>query len=127
MAEVLGVVVSALTVVDMTVKLGSSAIKLKKLWDQVQDTPSEISQLVTQVELLNAVLAEADAMFDQVYINHLETLVTDLQQQMMMANRPRRSIARLKFTLKKDLIQNCQEKLQVALQMVVLSQNTRIL
>ncbi|KAL0782557.1 hypothetical protein CaCOL14_000463 [Colletotrichum acutatum] len=144
MAEVLGVVVSALTVVDMTVKLGSSAIKLKKLWDQVHDTPSEIGQLVAQVELLNAVLAEADAMSDQVYstnnnpsvislnycqhaVNHLETLVTDLQQQMTMANKPRRSIARLKFTLKKDLIQNCQNKLQVALQMVVLSQNTRIL
>ncbi|KAK1724507.1 uncharacterized protein BDZ83DRAFT_578573 [Colletotrichum acutatum] len=125
MAEVLGVV-------------------LKKLWDQVHDTPSEIGQLVAQVELLNAVLAEADAMSDQVYstnnnpsvislnycqhaVNHLETLVTDLQQQMTMANKPRRSIARLKFTLKKDLIQNCQNKLQVALQMVVLSQNTRIL
>ncbi|KAK1528306.1 hypothetical protein CPAR01_12864 [Colletotrichum paranaense] len=60
MAEAFGVVVSAFTVVEIAGKLGSSTIKLKKLWNEVQDVPREINQLVEQVDILNAILTEMD-------------------------------------------------------------------
>ncbi|KXH29771.1 hypothetical protein CSIM01_05537 [Colletotrichum simmondsii] len=143
MAEAFGVVVSAFTVVEIAGKLGSSTIKLKKLWNEVQDVPREINQLVEQVDILNAILTEMDVELSkagtpsigtsdaslrccQQVANELEILATDLQQQILTAKKSRRSITKLRVTLKKDLIQSCQQKLQFALQMALLSQNTRI-
>ncbi|CCF40308.1 hypothetical protein CH063_02321 [Colletotrichum higginsianum] len=65
MAEVFGVVVSALTVAEMAGKFGASIVKLKKLWDEVQDVPNEIAHLVRQLEILRPVLAEMEAEFSQ--------------------------------------------------------------
>ncbi|KAK1458881.1 hypothetical protein CMEL01_01880 [Colletotrichum melonis] len=143
MAEAFGVVVSAFTVVEIAGKLGSSTIKLKKLWNEVQDVPREINQLVEQVDILNAILTEMDVELSkagtpstgtsdaslrccQQVANELEILATDLQQQILTAKKSRRSITKLRVTLKKDLIQSCQQKLHFALQMALLSQNTRI-
>ncbi|KAK1500445.1 hypothetical protein CABS01_10169 [Colletotrichum abscissum] len=143
MAEAFGVVVSAFTVVEIAGKLGSSIIKLKKLWNEVQDVPREINQLIEQVDILNAILTEMDVELSQAgtpsigtsdaslrccqqVANELEILATDLQQQILTAKKSRRSITKLRVTLKKDLIQSCQQKLQFALQMALLSQNTRI-
>lgn len=144
MAEAFGVVVSAFTVVEIAGKLGSSAIKLKKLWNEAQNVPHEISQLVEQVDILNTILTEMDRELSQAgaasigtsdaslrccqqVANELEILLTDLQEQILTAKKSRRSMTKLKVTLKKDLIQSCQQKLQFALQMALLSQNTRIL
>ncbi|KAJ0297162.1 hypothetical protein COL516b_010901 [Colletotrichum fioriniae] len=143
MAEAFGVVVSAFTVVEIAGKLGSSAIKLKKLWNEAQNVPHEISQLVEQVDILNTILTEMDRELSQAgaasigtsdaslrccqqVANELEILLTDLQEQILTAKKSRRSMTKLKVTLKKDLIQSCQQKLQFALQMALLSQNTRI-
>ncbi|EXF83553.1 hypothetical protein CFIO01_00695 [Colletotrichum fioriniae PJ7] len=143
MAEAFGVVVSAFTVVEIAGKLGSSAIKLKKLWNEAQNVPHEISQLVEQVDILNTILTEMDRELSQAgaasigtsdaslrccqqVANELEILVTDLQEQILTAKKSRRSITKLRVTLKKDLIQSCQQKLQFALHMALLSQNTRI-
>ncbi|KAJ0322820.1 hypothetical protein COL5a_008647 [Colletotrichum fioriniae] len=65
MAEAFGVVVSAFTVVEIAGKLGSSAIKLKKLWNEARNVPHEINQLVEQVDVLNAILAEMDRELSQ--------------------------------------------------------------
>ncbi|KXH42053.1 hypothetical protein CNYM01_08403 [Colletotrichum nymphaeae SA-01] len=143
MAEAFGIVVSAFTVVEIAGKLGSSAIKLKKLWNEAQNVPHEISQLVEQVDILNTILADMDRELSQAsapsigtsdaslkccqqVVNELEILATDLQQQILTAKKSRRSITKLRVTLKRDLVQSCQQKLQFALQMALLSQNTRI-
>ncbi|KAK1688432.1 hypothetical protein BDP55DRAFT_655910 [Colletotrichum godetiae] len=143
MAEVFGVVVSAFTVVEIAGKLGSSTIKLKKLWDEVQEVPSEMNQLVGMVDILNATLTELDRAFDKagdpnfgtldVSLNwcqqaatDLDTLATDLQQQIATAKRFRRRITKLKVTFKKDLIRSCEQKVQTALQILSLSLSTRI-
>ncbi|KAL2880151.1 hypothetical protein SGCOL_004536 [Colletotrichum sp. CLE4] len=131
MAEVFGVVVSAFTVVEIAGKLGSSTIKLKKLWDEVQEVPSEMNQLVGMVDILNATLTELDRAFDKagdpnfgtldVSLNwcqqaatDLDTLATDLQQQIATAKRFRRRITKLKVTFKKDLIRSCEQKIAVS-------------
>ncbi|KAK2016496.1 hypothetical protein LZ32DRAFT_80181 [Colletotrichum eremochloae] len=138
MAEVFGVVVSALTVAEMAGKLGGGIIKLKKLWDEVQDVPNEISQLVQQLEILTSLLAAMESEFTQqtekVYRNSLnycqqvvadlDALVEDLQSRIDAAKKSRRNITKLKVTFKKEQIRGYQEKIQFALQLLSLSQQT---
>ncbi|KAK2037782.1 hypothetical protein LZ31DRAFT_560155, partial [Colletotrichum somersetense] len=138
MAEVFGVVVSALTVAEMAGKLGGSIIKLKKLWDEVQDVRSEITQLVLQLELLRSVLAEMESESTQqtrkVYrdsmgycqqvVAELDALVEDLLSRIDTAKRSRRNITKLKATFKKEQIRDYQEKIKFALQLLSLSQQT---
>ncbi|GJC87660.1 hypothetical protein ColLi_10498 [Colletotrichum liriopes] len=136
MAEVFGVVVSALTVAEMAGKFGTSLIKLKKLWNEVQDVPNEMAQLFRQLELLRPVLAEMESEFTQqthkVYQNsaanlsggELDALAEDLQSRINAAKRSKRNITKLKVTFKKDQIRSYQEKIQFALQLLSLSQQT---
>ncbi|GKT57535.1 hypothetical protein ColTof4_09527 [Colletotrichum tofieldiae] len=143
MAEVFGVVVSALTVAEMAGKFGTSLIKLKKLWNEVQDVPNEIAQLFRQLELLRPVLAEMESEFTQqthkVYQNsaanlsmeycqqavgEFDALAEDLQSRIDAAKRSKRNITKLKVTFKKDQIRSYQEKIQFALQLLCLSQQT---
>ncbi|KZL78236.1 hypothetical protein CT0861_07881, partial [Colletotrichum tofieldiae] len=143
MAEVFGVVVSALTVAEMAGKFGTSLIKLKKLWNEVQDVPNEIAQLFRQLELLRPVLAEMESEFTQqthkVYQNsaanlsmeycqqavgELDALAEDLQSRINAAKRSKRNIAKFKVAFKKEQIRSYQEKIQFALQLLCLSQQT---
>ncbi|KAK1639336.1 hypothetical protein BDP81DRAFT_420784 [Colletotrichum phormii] len=102
-----------------------------------------MNQLVGMVDILNATLTELDRAFDkagdpnfgtldvslklcQQAANDLDTLATDLQQQIATAKKFRRRITKLKVTFKKDLIRSCEQKVQTALQILSLSLSTRI-
>ncbi|TIC97482.1 hypothetical protein CH35J_006618 [Colletotrichum higginsianum] len=143
MAEVFGVVVSALTVAEMAGKFGASIVKLKKLWDEVQDVPNEIAHLVRQLEILRPVLAEMEAEFSQrthrvhrdsaanlsmeycqQAVGELDALAEELQSRINTAKRSRRHITKLKVTFKKEQIQAYQNKIRFALQLLALSQQT---
>ncbi|KAK2025417.1 hypothetical protein LX32DRAFT_642776 [Colletotrichum zoysiae] len=143
MAEVFGVVVTALTVAEMAGKFGGSIVKLKKLWDEVQDVPNEIARLVRQLELLRPVLAEMESGFTQQThkachnsaanlsmeycqqaVAELDALAEDLRSRIDAAKRSRRNITKLKVTFKKEQIRGYQEKIQFALQLLSLSQQT---
>ncbi|KAK1584995.1 uncharacterized protein LY79DRAFT_591847 [Colletotrichum navitas] len=118
-------------------------VVLKKLWDEVQDVPNEISQLVRQLEVVRPVLAEMESEFTQqthkVYHNsaanlsmeycqqavaELDALAEDLRSRIEAAKRSRRNITKLKVTFKKEQIRGYQEKIQFALQLLSLSQQT---
>ncbi|WQF81257.1 hypothetical protein CDEST_06271 [Colletotrichum destructivum] len=143
MAEVFGVVVSALTVAEMAGKFGASIVKLKKLWDEVQDVPNEIAHLFRQLEILRPVLAEMEAEFSQrthrvhhdsaanlsmeycqQAVGELDALAEELQSRINAARRSRRHITKLKVTFRKEQIQAYQDKIRFALQLLALSQQT---
>ncbi|KAJ4996284.1 hypothetical protein K4K48_008765 [Colletotrichum sp. SAR 10_66] len=146
MTEVLGVVASALAVAELTGKFGVSIVKLKKLWDEIQDVPEEMNRLMRRLEILKPVLAEMEAEFIQqrykVYhnsaanlsieycrqaVDDLGALAEDLQMKISAAKRTRRNITRLKVSFKKETIRNYQERIDFALQLMSLSQQTHIM
>lgn len=146
MAEVLGVITSALAVAELTGKFGISVVKLKKLWDEIQDVPEEMNRLMRRLEILKPVLAEMEAEFVQqhhkVYhnsaanlsieycrqaVDDLEALAEDLQMKISAAKRTRRNITKLKVSFKKETIRNYQERIDFALQLMSLSQQTYIM
>lgn len=56
MAEVLGIVASGIAVGQLASEVTSSIIKLKGYWDQVKEPPSEIRQLLLEIDSLNLIL-----------------------------------------------------------------------
>ncbi|TDZ51514.1 hypothetical protein CTRI78_v007600 [Colletotrichum trifolii] len=139
MAEAIWLVSSIITVVGVAGKLGISVIKLRKLWDEVQDVPESIHQLIIQLELLKPVLAQMEAEFINPEhgvnsstalaanmslqycvdaVGNLETLVEDLGRQVSAAKKSKRSYAKFKVTFKKDVIKSYQEKIQFSLQVL---------
>ncbi|GKT44827.1 uncharacterized protein ColSpa_05008 [Colletotrichum spaethianum] len=145
MAEVFGVVVSAMTVAGMVSKFSTSIFKLNRLWEEVQDVPSEISQRIKQLAIAKPILEEMEnglrggqhgihhssaaglsMEYCQQAINELEVLAEDLQCRISNAKRSRNFI-KLKVTLKKDVLQRYHERIQFALQLLALSQQTYII
>ncbi|KAK6853839.1 hypothetical protein PG995_010651 [Apiospora arundinis] len=52
MAEPLGVVASGIAVAQLGVATGGAVLKLKQLWDQINDTPETISDLIERIDLI---------------------------------------------------------------------------
>ncbi|KAK1997367.1 hypothetical protein LX36DRAFT_721161 [Colletotrichum falcatum] len=147
MAEVFGVVVSALTVAGMASTFSASILKLNRFWGEVQDAPGEISQHIRQLAIVKPMLEEMEAGlrdegrqrrvrdssvaglsmgYCRQAVDELELLAEDLQGRIGRARRSR-GLVRLKVTLKKDVLQRYHERIQFALQLLALSQQTYII
>ena len=145
MAEILGLVSGVITVAQLAGQVGASVLRLKSLWGEVKDVPESINALMMQLELLDLVLSEMDDEFprmqsilstDRLAIlslkhsrqakKNLDHLVNDLQLQISSAKRLKRGIAKVKVTLKKDLIRTYQDRLTNTLQLLSLSQQTHL-
>ncbi|KAH8674930.1 hypothetical protein BGZ61DRAFT_520818 [Ilyonectria robusta] len=143
MAEVLGIVSSVITVIETAGKLGSSAIKLKQLWDEVQYVPESIKRQMQHLDMLTPVLEDMEYEFQQTrnmvrndrtarrslencrkVVSDLEELVEDMQSQVTGAKKGRRTTAKFKVTLKKAVVQEYHERLGSALQLLAMSQQT---
>jgi len=146
MAEIIGVVSGVLTLAGVAGKAGASVLTLKRLWNEVKDVPDSINFLMMQLEHLDPVFQDMENEFSQVRaaiqndsrtnlsqqyarqaVQDLEGLVNDLQQQLSSKKGMKGNIAKFKVTLKKDLVRSYQERLQHALQLVSLSQQTHLM
>ncbi|KAF6842850.1 hypothetical protein CMUS01_02652 [Colletotrichum musicola] len=117
MAEVFGAVASALALAELFAK---SVSKVKKLWDEVQDVPDEVAWLLEQ-------LGHYKLAACRVAVENLEALAVDLQSQINVAKKPKRNIAKLKVSLKKDAIQKHQQRLNFIFNMLSMSVNAQSL
>ncbi|KAJ4013732.1 hypothetical protein NW766_005971 [Fusarium irregulare] len=146
MAEILGLASSIITVVGVAGKLGTSTIRLKRLWDEVQDVPASVQRCIEHLELLAPALEEMDNEFQRITtmvqndsaakrsleysrkaVAALESLVRSLETQLTTAKKGRRLVAQLKVRMKKEVIEEHQQQLQSVLQLVTLSQQTYLM
>ncbi|KAG5813708.1 hypothetical protein H9Q74_003811 [Fusarium xylarioides] len=65
MAEILGLASSIITIVEVAGKLGTKTIRLKRLWDEVQDVPASIQRCIEQLEILAPAIEEMDHEFER--------------------------------------------------------------
>ncbi|KAG4285897.1 hypothetical protein FPRO06_07157 [Fusarium proliferatum] len=146
MAEILGLASSIITIVEVAGKLGTNAIRLKRLWDEVQDVPASIQRCIEQLEILAPAIEEMDHEFEETRnmiqndsaakrsleysrkaVETLETLVRDMETQISAAKTSRRLVAQLKVRIKRDVIEDHQLRLTSALQLLSLSQQTYLI
>ena len=146
MAEILGLVSGVITVAQVAGQIGVCVLRLKTLWSEVKDVPDTINALMMDLELLDPMLSEMATQLSQVQnivqtdrlaistlersrqaLRNLECLVNDLHQQVSSKKRLKKGIIKVKITLKKELIRTYQERLQNALQLLSLSQQTHLM
>ncbi|SCN93857.1 unnamed protein product [Fusarium fujikuroi] len=146
MAEILGLASGIITIVEVAGKLGTNTIRLKRLWDEVQDVPASIQRCIEQLEILAPAIEEMDQEFEKTRnmiqndsaakrsleysrkaVETLNTLVRDMETQMTAAKTSRRLVAQLKVRIKRDVIEDHQQRLKSALQLLSLSQQTYLI
>ncbi|KAI8680351.1 hypothetical protein NCS57_00315600 [Fusarium keratoplasticum] len=146
MAEVLGVVSSIIAIVGVAGKLGTSTFKLKRLWDEVQDVPTNIQRCIEQLEILAPAIQDMESEFErtremvqndtaakrsleysQKAMDTLDALIKDMEGRIESARRGKKLLTQLKVRLKKDVLEEHQQRLQFALQLVSLSQQTYLI
>ncbi|KAF4464222.1 hypothetical protein FALBO_8956 [Fusarium albosuccineum] len=146
MAEILGIVSSVITIVEVAGKLGASTIKLKRLWGEVQDVPTSIRRCIEELELLAPAIEEMDIEFQRTRdmvqhdsaarrsveysrkaIRTLETLVKDMEGQIASERKSKKLLAQFNVRLKRNVIEEHHHRLQFALQLVNLSQQTYLI
>ncbi|WZH47331.1 uncharacterized protein QYS62_008475 [Fusarium acuminatum] len=146
MAEILGLASSIITIVGVAGKLGTSTVRLKRLWDEVQDVPESIRRCIDHLELLAPAIEEMDNEFQQTRhmvqndnaakrsleysrkaVETLETLVRDMESQITATRKRKRFVAQFKVMIKKEVMEEHQRQLNSALQLVSLSQQTYLM
>ncbi|KAI1317632.1 hypothetical protein F5Y16DRAFT_145306 [Xylariaceae sp. FL0255] len=126
-------------------QVGSSIIMLKKLWDELQEVPTSIADLLEQIDCLAPILSQAEQSFRQADLPQilwdnamadtsamycrkalvaLSDLIDDLSAQLNSSSKRRVKIACVKILLKKDQIKRLEKKLQRAVQLLTLAQQS---
>lgn len=145
MAEALGIAASGIAVAQLSSQVGGAVFKLKQLWDEVKDVPEDIADLMEQIDCLGPVFWEAENNFDQsglpsivwdqlasksttMYcrkaLGNLTQMVNELSRQIGNPSKSRRKIAAAKVLLKKDLLKKLERRLENAVRMLTLAQQS---
>ncbi|XXH06018.1 hypothetical protein Hte_012463 [Hypoxylon texense] len=145
MAEALGIAASGIAVAQLTSQVGGAVLKLKQLWDEVKDVPEDIADLMEQIDCLDPVLWETENNFNQgglpsivwdrlaskrttTYcrkaLHNLTQMVDELSLQINNSKGSRRKIAAVKVLLKKDLLKKLEKRLENAVRMLTLAQQS---
>lgn len=140
MAEVVGLVASSLTLLEVANKVTSGLFQLKRLWDEVKDVPETIREILTRLDVLLPVVIEIDKDFQKGAaisgnsaavlslsycrnaINELTSVIDDLSRNIESVKGFRRNAARVKVVLKKDALSKYERKLEWAIQLLLLAQ-----
>lgn len=145
MAEALAVAASGIAVAQITIQVGSAVVKLRRLWGEIKDVPDDITDLMDQIDCLDPVLLGAENGFNQgdlpssvwdslaskpatTYcrkaLQDLTTMVDELNTQISNAKRGRRKLTAVKVLLKKDTLKRLEKRLENAVKMLLLAQQS---
>lgn len=146
MAEALSIASSVIAVVQVAGKLGTSTLALKRLWDEVQDVPAGISICIEHLDMLTTTLDDMDGELQQTrdvaqnsnagkkslqYCHRvkteLEAMVLDMQQQIHDARKGKRTLTKFRVKLKKAAVEEYQQRMQYAIQLLTLAQQTYLM
>lgn len=145
MAEALGIAASGITVAQLSSQVGGAVLKLKQLWDEVKDVPEDIADLMEQIDCLDPVLWETENNFNQgalpsivwdelaskkttMYcrkaLHNLTQMVDELNHQINNSNKYCRKMAAIKVLIKKDILKKLERRLENAVKMLTLAQQS---
>ncbi|KAF4912403.1 hypothetical protein CGCVW01_v011147 [Colletotrichum viniferum] len=144
MAEALGLASGVIAVVDVATKVGGASIKLKRLWDEVNEVPSALlekaelvqgwDELFEQAELQlatqtlpslvnNKMLLQKSAKKARCILAELQVMIDGFLEQSTIGRRYRRKVGSTKVVLRKSEVKALDEKLDEALTQFQMAQS----
>ncbi|ETS88140.1 hypothetical protein PFICI_01968 [Pestalotiopsis fici W106-1] len=143
MAELVGLVASSIAIVETAGKVAGAVLTLKKLWDEIQDVPDTIRNLMTEIEVLEPILTVIEDDYNNTgtpipndrasnlalaycrkAVTDLEDLVRHLSVNLQAARRSKRGKAKVRVILEKDTLKKLQDRMQAAVRLLTLAQQT---
>ncbi|KAF7531687.1 hypothetical protein G7054_g8639 [Neopestalotiopsis clavispora] len=132
MAELLGVVASAITVAEVAAKAGGAIPKLKKLWDEVQNVPETIQDLLQQIEIIDPMIWEMENELNTYRTSIINPMLFDDTAMRRSTQYSRESLQKLsdivddeaKVVLKKQVLADLEARLRKALTLLSLAQQS---
>jgi hypothetical protein len=143
MAELVGMIASAVTFGTVVAQLTRSITCLKDFCEQIRNLPSDINWLVRDIEILGLVLSDIEAEFVQKPITPgvndskhvrqslefcreaavgLEITYKDLVQDIQSGSRIPRSYAMMKLVMRRSRVEKYKSRLQDVIRLLLLSQ-----
>lgn len=143
MAEVVGVVSSAITFATLALQVGKSVQNLKDYWDSMRDAPDDLKWLVRQIEVFGSIINDIDAdlsqnpvalaiknsqhasqslRFCEEAVKALNLLCKDLLQDVDSSSRLRRTYQAAKIVLRQRKIEKHISRLHDVVHLLMLSQ-----
>ena len=93
MAEAVGIVASSVTIGTLASGITSSVFKLRSYWDQIQDAPDDIRDLLVELEDLSCIIADIE---DDQQRNPMSSMVLDSTSSSRCLQRCKQGADRLK-------------------------------
>jgi hypothetical protein len=143
MAEIVGLVASSIAIIETAGKVASAVLTLKKLWDEIQDVPDTIRNLMTEIEVLEPILTAIEDDFKSTgaplpndrasqltlaycrkAVEDLDDLVQNLTIKLDAVKRVRRVKAKFRVSLEKESLRRLQDRMQAAIRLLTLTQQT---
>ncbi|KAK7926534.1 hypothetical protein PG985_003532 [Apiospora marii] len=145
MTEPLGVAASGIAVVQLGVATGGALLKLKQIWDQVEDAPDTISDLIERIDLIYPSVWDFEHQFTHSGLPPLlwdsstairsvaycrkalakfSVVIDDLSTQITSSRRFRRRLGAIKVVLRKDELKRLEGQLRNSLEILQFAQTT---
>jgi hypothetical protein len=142
MAEVIGVVASGISIVQLAGQVTACTLKLKAYWDEIREAPTEIKYLVREIDALSLILSQIQDGYtggENVYLQHslklcrdgaeeLKRLVDEMEMKLSLGGggRWRRKVGAAKVVLKKEEIKRLKGRLESAVRLLGLAHQSYI-
>lgn len=143
MTEVLAIVASGIAVEQAASQLASGLLKTRQLWEQIQNAPERVSDLLADLDVIGALLGDVERQFTsgrlpptfwndatarrssrlcQEAVERLEELCRSLQKHLESPKRSRRMLGAAKVVLKDEALTRYEERLRATLSLLQMSQ-----
>lgn len=143
MAELIGVIASAITFGTVVAQLATSINQLKECWEEVRDAPEDLKWLIRDIEIFGLILAEVEDDLAQESVQsclsnrksaiqcftlckeaseELQTLVQDFRRELNSRNRLQRSYAAVKMVMQKNKVKKYTSRLKNIAGLLMLAQ-----
>ncbi|EQB43689.1 hypothetical protein CGLO_17628 [Colletotrichum gloeosporioides Cg-14] len=144
MAEALGIASGVIAVVDMATKIGGGSIKLKRLWDEINEVPAMLLQKAELVQGWDQLFDEAEHQLEtqtlpalinnrvllqkftskaRAILSELQVMIDGLIEGSTIGRKYRRKIGSAKVILRKSDIKALNEKLDEVLAQYQMAQS----
>jgi len=132
MAEVLGIIASSVQVAGLAGQIAGVGLKIRALYQEIQDAPDELAFRLQELHLLAGILSRSNsgssdaASFCERCLSDLNLTLSELESQVRRSKGIRQKVATTKVVLKKQLIQKLDSRLCRSVQLLQLAANVHM-
>lgn len=132
MAEVFGIVASAISLGGLVVKIIKAGTQIAALYREIQDASDEVSFRLRELQILSRILKDSNYISSdardlcELCLSELHLVLAELQSQIHRSRGFRRQVASAKVIVKKDVMQRLESRLERSVRLLMFANQSHI-